>query len=216
MKHRELVPYIYLGIAFHAALVAANVIAAKIAGAGGVFVPAGVLAYSITFPLADVITEVWGREKARVVINAGIVTQMLVWALVWVAIALPPAPFWPHQDAYATVLGQSNRIIAGSLVAYYASQHLDVWIFAALKRLTGGRWLWLRNAVSTMAAQTLDTVIFILIAFYGLEGYPIGAMIVTQMLVKYAIAALDTPLVYLLVFGVRAYAGLKPRAGAAR
>jgi len=211
MQQRELTPYVYLGIAFHASLVAANVIAVKISGVGGVFFPAGVLAYSITFPLADVIAEVWGREKARVVINAGIVTQALVWLLVWIAIELPPAPFWPDQAAYAAVLGQGNRIIVGSLVAYYVSQHLDVWIFAALKQATGGRWLWLRNNVSTIAAQTLDTVIFILIAFYGLPGYPIGAMIVTQALVKYAIAVLDTPVVYLLVFGVRKIAGLPAR-----
>jgi hypothetical protein len=210
MTDRELAPYIYLGIAFHATLVTANVVAVKIIGLGGFFVPAGVLAYSITFPLADVITEVWGRYKARVVINAGIVTQALVWILVVVAIELPPAPFWDLQGAYGAVLGQSNRIILGSLVAYYASQHLDVWLFALLRRLLQGRALWLRNNVSTIAAQTLDTVLFIGIAFYGKEGYPIATMILTQLLVKYLIAVADTPFVYLLVYAVRRYAGLKP------
>ncbi len=209
MTDRELSPYIYLGIAFHATLVTANVVAVKVIGVGGWFVPAGVLAYSITFPLADVITEVWGRHKARVVINAGIVTQALVWILVWVAIDLPPAPFWEQQGAYAAVLGQGNRIIVGSLVAYYASQHVDVWLFALLRRAMRGRALWLRNTVSTIAAQTLDTVLFILIAFYGKPGYPIGTMIVTQWLVKYAIAVADTPFVYLLVHAVRRYAGLR-------
>jgi hypothetical protein len=215
MSDRELSSYIYLGIAFHATLVTANVVAVKIISIGGVFVPAGVLAYSITFPLADVITEVWGRHKARVVINAGIVTQLLVWALVVIAIALPPAPFWDQQGAYAAVLGQSSRIIVGSLAAYYASQHLDVWLFALLRRLLAGRALWLRNNASTIAAQTLDTVIFILIAFYGKEGYPIGVMILSQLLVKYAIALVDTPFVYLLVYGVRRYTGLKPLPSAA-
>ena len=209
MTDRELSPYIYLGIAFHATLVTANVVAVKIIGVGGLFVPAGVLAYSITFPLADVITEVWGRHKARVVINAGIVTQTLVWVLVLVAIELPPAPFWEQQVAYSTILGQSNRIIVGSLIAYYASQHVDVWIFALLRRTMQGRALWLRNNVSTIAAQTLDTVLFIGIAFYGKPGYPIGTMILTQLLVKYAIALADTPFVYLLVYAVRRYAGVK-------
>lgn len=216
MTDRELSAYVYLGIAFHATLVTANVVAAKIIGVGGGFVPAGVLAYSITFPLADVITEVWGRHKARVVINAGIITQALVWILVWAAIELPPAPFWEQQQgAYAAVLGQSNRIIVGSLVAYYASQHVDVWLFALLRRALRGRALWLRNNVSTIAAQTLDTVLFILVAFYGKPGYPIGTMIGTQLLVKYAIAVADTPFVYLLVYGVRRYAGLRADAASA-
>jgi hypothetical protein len=131
---------------------------------------------------------------------------------VLVAIELPPAPFWELQGAYAAVLGQSNRIILGSLVAYYASQHVDVWLFALLRRAMHGRGLWLRNNVSTIAAQTLDTVLFILIAFYGKPGYPIGTMIATQLLVKYAIAVADTPFVYLLVYGVRRYAGIRPDA----
>jgi len=210
MTDRELSPFIYLGIAFHASLVAANVVAVKIVGLGPLFVPAGVLAYSITFPLADVITEVWGRKKARVVINAGIVTQLLVWVLISIAIALAPAAFWPNQAAYALVLGQSNRIILGSLVAYYISQHVDVWLFSLLKTLLRERHLWLRNNVSTMAAQTVDTVIFIGIAFYGLPGYPILAMILTQLLVKYVIAALDTPVVYGLVYAVRRFIAPKP------
>jgi hypothetical protein len=162
-----------------------------------------------------VITEVWGRHKARVVINAGIVTQTLVWVLVLVAIELPPAPFWDQQSAYSAVLGQSNRIIVGSLIAYYASQHVDVWIFALLRGAMHGRWLWLRNNVSTITAQTLDTVLFIGIAFYGKPGYPIGTMILTQLLVKYAIAVVDTPFVYLLVYAVRRYAGVRPSAAPA-
>jgi hypothetical protein len=87
---------------------------------------------------------------------------------------------------------------------------VDVWLFALLRGALKGRFLWLRNNVSTITAQTLDTVVFILIAFYGKEGYPIATMIGTQLLVKYVIALLDTPFVYLLVYAVRRYARLKP------
>jgi hypothetical protein len=198
---RQLPPFLYLSIAFHAALVAANIAAVKIVALGPFVVPAGVLAYSITFPLAETVTEIWGRRRAQVVVNAGILTQALVWALLLIAIQVPPAPFWEGQAAYAATLGQGARIVLASLGAYLVSQTLDVWLFARLRRWTGAGKLWLRALTGSAAAQTLDTVLFIALAFYG--RFPLGPLILGQLAVKYAIAVADAPLVYALVWGVR-------------
>lgn len=205
MTDRQLSPFLYLSIAFHAALVAANLAAVKIVALGPFTVPAGVLAYSITFPLAESVTELWGRRRGQVVVNVGIMTQLLVWVLLWIAIRVPPAPFWEGQAAYAATLGQGNRIILASLVAYLISQTADLWIFARLRRWTRARRLWLRILAGTGAAQTLDTVLFILLAFGGV--FPVGPLIVGQLAVKYAIALADAPLVYAFVFGVRRWLG---------
>jgi hypothetical protein len=206
MNDRQLGPFLYLSIAFHAALVAANIAAVKIVAVdlpvlGTFVVPAGVLAYSVTFPLAETVTELWGRRRAQMVVNAGIMTQLLVWALLLLAIWAPPAAFWDGQAAYAATLGTGTRIILASLAAYLISQTVDLWNFARIRRWTGGRWLWLRNLAATFAAQSLDTVLFIGLAFYGL--FPVGPLIAGQLAVKVAIAVVDAPLVYALVYGVR-------------
>jgi uncharacterized integral membrane protein (TIGR00697 family) len=201
LTDRQLAPFLYLSIAFHASLVAANIAAVKIVALGPFVVPAGVLAYSITFPLAETVTEIWGRRRAQVVVNAGILTQALVWALLLIAIHVPPAPFWAGQAAYAATLGAGARIVGSSLVAYLVSQTVDVWLFARLRRWTGPGKLWLRVLTGSAAAQTLDTVLFIALAFYG--QFPLGPLLLGQLAVKYAIAAADAPLVYALVFGVR-------------
>ncbi len=201
MSRSEFSAYVFLMAVFVAALVTANVLAGKIIVVAGLFVPAGVLAYSITFAATDAINEIWGRERSQVLVNAGFLVLLLVWALIALAIALPAAPFWEGQDAFASVLGTANRIIVAGLIAYAVSQSLDIWVFDRLKGMFQSRHLWLRNNVSTLLSQTVDTSVFITIAFYG--EYPLLPLMMGQLSVKYVIALLDTPVVYGIVAVVR-------------
>lgn len=198
---QSLALYVLLAALFAGSLVTANLIATKIVTVWGLFVPAGVLAYSITFAVTDVICEVWGRRATQAVVHAGFIVLVASWALVALAIRLPAAPFWQAQEAYAGVLGQANRIIFASLVAYAVSQSLDVWGFQRLKELTRGRALWLRNNLATAASQTVDSALFVFIAFYGQA--PVLHLIAGQLAVKYVIALVDTPVVYAGVWLVR-------------
>lgn len=201
MTQREFSLFIFLCAAFVAALVTANVLAAKIVSLGGLFVPAGVLAYSITFAVTDTVCEVWGRRRTQTLINAGFLVLILVWGLTSLALAMPAAPFWPNQEAFGTILGATRRIILASLIAYAVSQTFDLWIFNRIKELFAARHLWIRNNVSTLLSQTLDTCLFITIAFYG--QLPLLPLIAGQLAVKYVIALLDTPVVYGLVYLAR-------------
>ena len=190
-----------LACVYSGSLVLAAVLASKIIAIGPLVVPAGVLAYSLTFLVTDVIGEIWGKQKAQTVVVGGFITLVLVFVLTGISIFWPPATFWPHQQAYETILGSSGRIMIASLIAYLFSQYHDVWAFSFLRRLTTERFLWLRNNVSTIVSQLLDSVIFITIAFYGVM--PLVPLIMGQWVVKVGIALLDTPLVYLLVYLVR-------------
>ncbi|MEE8433670.1 MAG: queuosine precursor transporter [bacterium] len=201
MSRSEFSAYVFLMAVFVAALVTANVLAGKIIVVAGLFVPAGVLAYSITFAATDAINEIWGRKRSQLLVNAGFLVLLMVWALNALAIALPAAPFWEGQEAFDTVLSTTNRIIVAGLIAYAVSQSLDIWIFDRLKEMFRSRHLWLRNNVSTLLSQTVDTCVFITIAFYG--EFPLLPLIVGQLSVKYVIALLDTPVVYGIVAVVR-------------
>ena len=204
--------YVLLAALFIGALVTANLIASKIILVGGLVVPAGVLAYSITFVVTDVICEIWGKRATQAVVNAGFAVLLLSWVLVALAIRMPAAPFWQNQEAFAGVLGSANRIILASLVAYAVSQTLDVWGFQRIKELTRGRMLWVRNNTATMLSQTVDSAIFVTIAFYGVA--PVLQIIAGQLVVKYVIALCDTPFVYAGVWLVRARLGAPVRARA--
>jgi uncharacterized integral membrane protein (TIGR00697 family) len=173
------------------------VLASKIVIVLGLAVPAGVLAYSITFVVTDVVGEVWGRKRAANVVFGGFVALAFVLMLVRLSLWWPAAPFWHQQEAYRAVLDSTSRIIVASFAAYLVSQYHDVWAFHFWKRLTKKRHLWLRNNLSTAASQFIDSTIFITLAFYGI--LPIWPLIVGQWVIKLLIALLDTPLTYLLV-----------------
>ena len=182
---------------FVGSLAIASVLASKILMIGGLVFPAGVLAYSVTFLITDVISEVWGKKRAKQVVFSGFIALLFVLLLIKLSMMLPAASFWENDKAYTTLLGSTMRIIIASFIAYLVSQFHDVWAFHFWRRKTKGKHLWLRNNASTLVSQLLDTVIFISIAFYG--TMPILGLIKGQYLVKVLIAVLDTPIVYAIV-----------------
>lgn len=182
---------------FIGGLIIADVLASKIIMIGSLTVSAGVLAYSITFTCTDILGEVFGKEKTRKVVMAGFITKVLVLVLMQISILWPAAVFWKDQAAYETVLNAGSRIVIASIFAYLTSQFTDVWIFSKIKEKTEGKYLWLRNNVSTIISQFIDTVIFITIAFYGV--YPnnvVLSIIIGQWFIKILVALIDTPFVY--------------------
>lgn len=186
---------------FIGSLVIAALISSKIIFVAGFAVPAGVLAYSLTFIISDVVSEVWGKESANEMVLCGFITLVMASALSWIAVAWPAAPFWNGQEAFASVIGSTPRIVAASLVAYLISQKHDIWLFHLLKDRTRGKHLWLRNTASTMISQLIDSSIFVSIAFWGI--LPVGEVIFGQWLIKMAIAVLDTPIVYAICISLR-------------
>ncbi|MFQ6077574.1 MAG: queuosine precursor transporter [Thermodesulfobacteriota bacterium] len=193
--------FILLVSIFVGTLVISSVLASKIISIFGLFVPAGVLAYCITFVVTDVISEIWGKERANRVVLCGFITLLVTFLLIRIALFWDAAPFWREQKAFSTVLGSTSRIIIASFIAYLVSQYHDVWAFHVWRKLTAGRHLWLRNTASTVVSQFIDTLIFITIAFYG--TMPVFALIKGQYFIKLLIALLDTPFVYLVVMLIR-------------
>lgn len=193
--------FILLMSVFVGALVISSVLASKVIAVLGLFPPAGVLAYCITFVVTDVISEIWGRERANRVVFSGFITLLVTFLLIRLALAWEAAPFWTEQRAFSAVLGSTSRIIIASFIAYLASQYHDVWAFHIWRRVTEERHLWLRNTASTVVSQFIDTLVFIPIAFYGIM--PVVPLIRDQYLIKVLIAVLDTPFVYLVVALIR-------------
>ncbi len=181
---------------FITSLVIANVISNKIVHLGPLVVPGGFLLYAITFLVTDLISELYGKASAKVAVNVGFIAAVFAMLMIWITKALPVPVFGVAVgDAYSTLLGSSWRIVLASMIAYYSSQSWDVWFFHFLKEKTNGKHKWLRNNLSTMTSQAIDTTLFISIAFAGIVP-GIMWMMFSQYVVKLAIAALDTPLFY--------------------
>jgi queuosine precursor transporter len=186
--------------AFTTCLLVANIITVKLVAVGGWIVPAGVIAYPLTFLFTDVISELYGRKTAGRVVWIGFGASLLMLLLIYGARLLPEAAIWEGGAAYEAVLGMVPRVVLASMLAYLVSQHHDVVAFHFWRRVTGGRYLWLRNNASTVVSQALDTTIFVAVAFWGLvPPEVVWNLMLTQFLIKIGIAVLDTPLCYLMV-----------------
>lgn len=184
---------------FITSLLIANVVSAKIVTFGGLVIPAAIVAYPLTFLMTDVIGEIWGKEQANQSVKLGFICQIISLVLIGLSILLPVAPFADNQAEFKGIMAQSFRVVAASLVAYYCSQSWDVWVFHKIREKgTGNKWL--RNNLSTMTSQIIDTAIFITIAFIGTVPN-IWVMIGSQYLIKCIYALLDTIPFYYLTRG---------------
>lgn len=224
-KQRELgVPvaervYLLLAGLFLGALVLTNVIAGKFFSLRIPFtaidlqLSCGVIAYPVTFLVTDLISELYGKKRADVVVKVGFAVSVFVLVILLIAQASPVSPIsYVPQETFNAVFGIAPGIIFGSMIAYLAAQFIDVRLFEFLRKRTKGKHLWLRNNGSTILSQLVDTSLVVLIA---LVVYPMldgsdsttaitlqaaFTIIIGQYFFKAFIALLDTPFIYI---GVR-------------
>jgi len=189
---------IVLASIFVGGMITANFASVKIAQIGWFTIPAGTLMFAITFLCTDIIADVWGKKVAHQVVTAGFVANLISLVAIRLYIKVPFPEFWEMQKEFVMVFGSNARIVIAGLVTYIVSQHIDVALFLWIKSLTGGKKLWLRNNVSTITSQLIDTVLFTVLAFAG--TMPVAAlvnMIVSLYLFKVLLALGDTPFCYL-------------------
>lgn len=187
---------------FAAFYVLANILAFKKVEVGPLVLTMGLLCFPFLFLITDTVSEVYGKIIAKRVVLYGFVIMAAALAIMQIAVYIPPAGFFEGfgQDAFAAIMGAALRITIASMLAYLISQYHDVWAFHFWREKTGGKHLWLRNNLSTITSQLLDSVIFITIAFIGtVPTNVLWSMILGQWIVKWIIAFLDTPLCYISV-----------------
>jgi|SRR3989344_1725561 len=176
-----------------------NILAIKIAsfdlGFITFFAPAAVLVFSVTFLMTDIVNERFGRKETHRMILIAFLTQVAVTFFIYLAISLPSAPFWDNQEMFAAIFGFVPRVILASWIAFLISENADAYIFAWFKNKTKGKHLWARNVFSSIPSMALDTVIFVIIAFYGLQ--PILPLITGVLVLKWLVGVIDIPFMYL-------------------
>jgi len=192
--------FAFVASAFVAALLISNVAAQKLIPVGPFVFTGGILLFPVTYIFGDVLTEVWGYARTRQIIWAGFGANALMAGFLALVIALPPAPGWRLQDAFASALGQIPRIVAASLAAYWMGEFANSFVLAKMKILTRGRHLWTRTIGSTVVGQAVDTAAFVTLAFGGV--FPNSLLLRTiwsGYLFKVAYEMVATPITYFVV-----------------
>jgi queuosine precursor transporter len=200
--------YEFVMAAFVTVLICSNLIGpAKIAQIelpllGTFVIGAGALFFPIAYVFGDILTEVYGYARARRVIWAGFAGLGFASFMAAVVVALPPAPFWQHQDAYEIAFGSTWRIVTASMIAYFCGEFVNSYVLARMKILTAGRWLWTRTIGSTIFGEAVDSALFYPLAFYGSGIIPdekLPLVMLAQFVAKVTVEVLFTPVTYLVV-----------------
>ena len=161
---------------------------------------AGILFFPVSYVIGDILTEVYGYARARRCIWAGFAALLFMAFMSWVVVALPPAPTWQGQEAYAAVFGQVPRIVLASIAAFWAGEFVNAYVLARMKVWTKGRHLWSRTIGSTLVGQGVDSLIFYPLAFYGVwDNRTLLIVLVTQWVLKVGWEVLLTPITYAVV-----------------
>ena len=181
----------------------ANLQGPKLTVIFGMVTSLGVIFYSSIFFATDLMSEKFGKKAADNAVMMGFSVSAII--LIMLSISLLFLPSTQNQQTFSTevhesfvrILDFTPRFIFGSLFAYLISQRFDVWCFHKIKAWTNGRHLWLRNNLSTMASQTVDTTLYALVVWWGVvdleQAISLG---LAKMVFKIAIAAFDTPFIY--------------------
>ena len=208
MQKRQYRYYDLVMAAFVTILICSNLIGpAKIAQLdlpliGMVTFGAGVLFFPISYVFGDVLTEVYGYDRARKVIWTGFAGLVFASVMATVVVALPPAPFWNNQVAYEIAFGSTWRIVLASMIAYFCGEFVNSFVLAKMKILTQGRWLWTRTIGSTIAGEAVDSAFFYPLAFYGTGIIPddkLPLVMLAQFVTKVGVEVVFTPLTYKIV-----------------
>jgi len=194
-KHYEL-----LLSTFVVVLLISNLVGQKICAFGPLRVSGAQLLFPLTYIYGDVFTEVYGYAASRRAIWLGFLASGLLSLLGFIITALPAAPEWHNQAAFATIFGVVPRLVAASLAAYWCGEFTNSFVMAKMKLFTGGKHLWSRTVGSTVAGQAVDTIVVMTLAFaFTVNAGTIVKLIVDGYLFKVVYEVVATPLTYAVV-----------------
>ncbi|MDC7236045.1 MAG: queuosine precursor transporter [Spirochaetales bacterium] len=180
------------------AAIVANIQVLKLVDLFGINATLGNIVYASSFLVTDILSENYGKKSAAKAVFVGflslIASMVLFQAALWFT---PSADDWA-QESLQNLFGFMPRIVLASLVAFGLSQLHDVWAYNFWKKKwPADRFIWLRNNASTMVSQLIDSVVFTLIAFAGqLPGNVLFQIFLSTYILKWVVAALDTPFIY--------------------
>ena len=187
----------------------------------------GVLIWPVVFITTDIINEYFGKKGVKRISYFTIILISYVFIIIFLSTKLTPNTYWLNINqldnngnafdinyAYNTIFLQSTGIIVGSIFAFLIAQILDVYVFQNLKRLTGGKFIWLRATGSTLISQLIDSFVVLMIAFYFLapegKSWSISQVInvgIDNYTFKFFVAIMITPLIYLAHYIIDRYLG---------
>ena len=197
--------FVYYSMIFVVCLLLSNILAAKLLAVGSFSITAGTIIFPISYIINDVLSEVYGYKRTRKIIIAGFLLELFMVIVFTIAIYLP-APIWfENSDAFALILGSTPRIAFASLISYLLGSLVNSKILVKM-RDKNKKMFWLRAILSTLLGETVDSLVFIPIAFIGtLPFNEMLSMMILLVVLKTLYETICLPITYFVVNKTKQY-----------
>ena len=204
MNKQVSVGFMIFGMLFTVCLIVANIVGQKLITVAGIDMTAGLLIFPVTYILNDLIAEVWGYRKMRLIIRTGFLMNFLAVLIFRISIWAPASKFFHNQQAFELILHNTERITVASFIAFLFGSFLNAYVMSKMKILQRGRHFSVRAVASTIVGEGADSLVFFTIAFWGiLDRYQLILLILTQTALKTAYEILALPLTNYVVKNVK-------------
>jgi len=208
MKKQVSVAFMVCGLLFTVCLIVANIVEQKLISIGGIEATAGLLIFPVSYIINDLIAEVWGYRKVRLIIWNGFLMNFLAIIIFRLSIWAPGSANFNHQEAFALVLGNTERIVAASFIAFLFGAFLNAFVMSKMKIMQHGRNFSIRAVVSTLIGEGADSMVFFTLAFMGvIPNEALLMLILTQTAMKTGYEIIALPLTNVLVRWVKKHEG---------
>jgi queuosine precursor transporter len=208
MKKQVSVAYMVCGLLFTVCLIVANIVEQKLIRIGPIEATAGLLIFPISYIVNDIIAEVWGYKKARLIIWCGFAMNFLAVLIFHLSIWAPSSANFTHQAEFQLVLGNTLRISMASFIAFLCGSFLNAFVMSKMKILQKGRQFSIRAVVSTIIGEGADSLVFFNLAFFGvIPNDDLIVLIFTQMAMKTGYEIIILPLTNFVVRKVKIFEG---------
>lgn len=181
-----------------------NILAGRLISIGAVSLTGAVIVFPITYILSDIFTEIYGFDINKKIIWLSFTCNLLMVVIFMLILKLPYPETFENSEAYNIVLGTTPRNLIASLAGFLFGNFLNSIVLSKLKVITKGKFLALRTITSTIIGEGIDTIIFIIIAFWGqLSNEFILSMIINQTIFKILIEVIFTPVTYKIISKIK-------------
>lgn len=204
MKKQVSVTFMVIGMLFTVCLIVSNIVEQKLIQIGPIEATAGLLIFPVSYIINDLIAEVWGYRKVRLIIWNGFLMNFLAIGIFRLSIIVPGSQNFTHQSAFALVLGNTERIVLASFVAFLFGSFLNAYVMSKMKIFQKGRNFSIRAVVSTIVGEGADSLVFFTLAFSGvISTRDLIALILTQTAMKTGYEIIALPITNVLVRWVK-------------
>jgi len=189
-----------LSVFFVVVLIVSNIVSTKLTTIWAFTFDGGTILFPLSYIFGDIITEVYWYKEAKKIIYLWFISALFTSSVIILVWVLPSASDWHFQEAYNQILWLTPRIVLASLIAYFVGEFSNSYILAKIKIWMKGKYLFVRTIGSTIVGEFFDTILFVLIAFYGV--FPDNVLliiIISNYIFKVWVEILFTPLTYLIV-----------------